>query len=336
MTDTSGAPLSRRRLLQSTAAATAMLLCAGPMATPAAAQAAWPNGPVQFIVPAGPGGGTDAVARVMAEHLQSTLGAPFVVVNAPGGGGAVAAEQVRAVAPDGQTLIFFHTGILSTYHTGGYPHDPLTAFSTAAVMQVGGSYALAVQADAPWQTMDDLVQATIAAPNSISLGIQMRGSTHFMAGLLAQDSGAQFRLVEAGGDADKLVQLTGGQIGAALINTPGTLQYVEAGSLRILGTIGGTPDRDPGAPDYPSMAELGYPNTVYGLDFLIMGPAGMSDEVSEAINAAFNAALADPVVAERYATMRFPLTGMELEAGRARIAATSEQVRVTAGQLGLN
>lgn len=334
MTAITKAPHSRRRFLQATAAA--LILAGAPLASPAQAQTAWPNGPVQLIVPAGAGGGTDAAARIMAEHLQSTLGVPFVVVNAPGGGGAVAAEQVRAAAPDGQTLMFFHSGLLSTYHTGGYQHDPLTVFNTAAVLPVGGSYALAVQASSPWQTMDDLVQASIAAPNSIALGIQMRGSTHFMAGLLAQDSGARFRLVEAGGDADKLVQLSGGQIGAALINTPGTIQYVESGALRILGTISGNPERDPGAPDYPSMAELGYTNTVYGLDFLIMGPSGMPDDIATAINAAVNEAINDPVVAERYVTMRFPLTGMDLESGRARLAALSEQVRATAQQLGLN
>lgn len=296
----------------------------------------WPSGTVQLVVPAKPGGGTDATARIFAAGLQTVTGGNVVVVNQPGGGGAIAAEQVRTSGEDGSTLLFYHSGLLSTYHTGGYDHSPIDEFSVVTAIPVAGSYSLCVPADSPYQTVEELVAATKTTPDKITLGVQLRGSTHFMAGLIGMSSGAEFRLVEAGSDADKLVQLKGKQINAALINTGGALQYVEAGDLRILGTIQSSPDRDPNAPDYPSMAELGYDDAVYGLDFLIFGPKGLSDETAEAINAAFAGVFADPDSAEKIGKMRFQLLGaLPVADARDRVSAASERTGATAELLGL-
>lgn len=322
--------LTRRTLL---ALGTGVAMLA---AMPALAQSAWPSGSVQLIVPARAGGGTDGAARLIASALQERTGQPFVVVNNPGGGGVVAAEEVRNAAPDGQTLLFFHSGILAMHHTGAIEANPLTDFTTAAAMAVGGTYALAVAADSPWQTVADLVAAAQADPNAITLGVQIRGSTHFMAGLLMMDSGAQFRVVDAGGDADKLVQLQGHQIDAALINTAGTLQYVQNGDLRILGTIAGEDMRDPATPDTPSVAEQGYPSVVYGLDFLIMGPAGMDPAVTAAIGDAFAAVTTDPAIAAQFETMHMPLTAVPAAEIGPRLADVDTRVAATAELLGLN
>ncbi|MCB1387965.1 MAG: tripartite tricarboxylate transporter substrate binding protein [Rhodobacteraceae bacterium] len=304
---------------------------------PAGAQAqAWPTGPVQLIVPARAGGGTDAAARILAGALQEQTGQPFVVVNNPAGGGVVAAEEVRNAAPDGQTLLYFHSGIFAMHHTGSYEPDPLQSFTTAAALAVGGTYALVVAADSPYQSVDDLVQASIAAPNSISMGVQVRGSTHFMAGLLMMDSDARFRIVDAGSDADKLVQLQGHQIDAAFINTAGTLQYVQNGDLRILATIAGSADRDPGAADVPSLAELGYADALYGLDFLIMGPAGMDPAVTAAIHDAVASVVADPAISGQFDTMHMPLTAVPMGETQARLEGTDQRVAATARLLGLN
>lgn len=295
----------------------------------------WPSGAVQLIVPAKPGGGTDAAARLIGAALSEKTGGNFVVVNNPGGGGAIAAEQVRTANADGHTLLFYHSGLLSAYHTGGYDHSPIDEFTLAIAMPVAGSYALAVSADSPYQTMADLVQASKDTPDKITLGVQLRGSTHFMAGLIAMSSGSQFRVVEAGSDADKLVQLQGQQINAALVNTPGALQYVEKGDLRVLATIAGTPDRDGNASNFPSMAELGYTDAIYGLDFLIMGPAGMDGAKVDAINAAFSAVLNDPAISEKLTTMRMPISSLGVNESRTRLKASDKSVKATAELLGL-
>lgn len=321
--------ISRRALL-TTATAAAMAL---PFS--AAHAGGWPSGNIQLIVPAKPGGGTDAAARVIAAALGEKTGANFVVVNNPAGGGAVAAEQVRTAGADGTTLLFFHSGILSSYHTGAYDQSPVDEFTLAIAMPVAGSYALAVSAASPYQTMADLVQATKDNPDKITLGVHLGGSTHFMAGLIASSSGSQFRAVEAGSDADKLVQLQGGQIGAALINTPGAMQYVEKGDMRVLATISGGPERDPNAPDFPSMAELGYTDAVYGLDFLIMGPKGMDPADVEAINAAFTAVLDDPAISAQLTKMRMPISAMNVADSQARLIKSDKATKETAELLGL-
>lgn len=321
---------TRRAVLQSIAVAAMSLPLAG-----AALAEGWPTGSVQLIVTAKAGGGTDAGARVIAAKLQEITGQPFVVVNNAGGGGAIAVEQVRTARPDGRTLLFGNTGFLSTYHTGGYDHAPTEDFTVLGSLPVGGSFGLTVAADSPYQTVEDLVAAAKANPDKITLGITMRGGTHFMAGLFQKDSGAPFRFVDAGTDADKWVQVQGHQIDATLTNTPGTLQYVEAGDLRILATIAGTPERDPGAPDIPSMHELGYASTVYGVDFMVLGPKDMATEDVSAISAAFTQALEDPATAEQLAKMKMPISPMSAEDSVVRLRAIDQKVAETAKALGL-
>ncbi len=297
--------------------------------------AAWPKGSVQFVVPAKAGGGTDAAARIISKALQENLGKPFVVVNQPAGGGSVAAEQVRTAKPDGSTILFYHTSLLASYYAGLYDKSPLDEFTTCVVMPVGGSYALCIGPDSPYNSVEDLVAASKASPDKITLGVQLKGSSHFMAGLLTRDSGARFRIVEAGSDADKLVAVQGGQIDAAFINTPGALQYVEAGKMKILATISGMPERDSGASNYPSLAELGYENTVYGLDFFILGPKEMDSAIAEQINAAFKDILADPEVIDQFAKMRMPLTYLGLDASRKRLMEGDKKIGETTEMLGL-
>lgn len=322
---------TRRALLQGAAA----LALATTIAAPAFAEG-WPNGSVQMIVPVKAGGGTDAAARMIAAALQEEIGQSVAVVNVDAGGGTVASEQVRLADPDGSQILFFHTGILTMNHTGGYEHSPLDAFTVIMDLPVDASYALVVPASAPYQTLAELVEATKAEPNSISLGLQFRGSTHFMAGLLAKDSGAQFRMVEAGGDSEKLVQLTGGQINAALVNTPASLQYVEKGDLRILATVSGSPERDHNAPDYPTMSELGYTSAVYGIDFLLMGPPGMDAADTQAINAAFTRVLEDPELSAALAKARLPVMPLSIEDSRTRLEDFDAKVKATAELLELN
>ncbi|WP_417208514.1 Bug family tripartite tricarboxylate transporter substrate binding protein [Antarctobacter sp.] len=324
-----------RNFLKLAAVATVGTLSLGLVSGPAQAQD-WPSGTVQLIVPAKPGGGTDAAARLISAALSEKTGGDFAVVNVDGGGGAIAVEQVRGADPDGLKLLFYHTSFLATYHTGGYQHSPMEAFTLIAAMPVAGSFSLAVAADAPYQSVEELIAATKEKPNKITLGVQLRGSTHFMAGLLTMDSDASFRIVEAGSDADKLVQLQGHQIDAALVNTPGALQYVQAGKLRVLGTISGSPGRDPNADGFPSLAELGYENTVYGLDFLVMGPTGMDEGIVAEINAAFEAVLTDPDISEQLTTMRLPISHLGVGESRTRLVSSDKRVKDTAEMLGLS
>lgn len=328
--------MNKKGLMLFAAAAVAAMAAFGSGSGEAGGKAQWPTGPVQLIVPAKAGGGTDIVARIFAGSLQKSTGKGFVVVNQASGGGSVAADMVRTSKDDGSTLLFFHTTFLVNYHTGLYEHSPLTEFTSLAVMPSGGSYALCVNAGSPYKTVSDLVEAAKAKPGQVTMGVQLKGSTHFMAGLLMKDSGAQFKVVEAGSDADKLVTLQGGNIDAALINTSGSLQYAQAGKLRILATISGNPARDPIAPDYPSCAELGFKSTVFGLDFMVLGPKGMSPEMVKKVNAAVEAAAKDPDVVEQLKKARIPVDFIPLDKMGAALKDGDDRVAQAAKILGIS
>ncbi|MBE9638354.1 tripartite tricarboxylate transporter substrate binding protein [Salipiger mangrovisoli] len=320
------ARLTRRTLILSGIALAASL-------TPAAA-ADWPQGAVQLVVPAKPGGGTDSAARVVAAKLKSVIGRPVIVVNQPGGGGAVAAETVRNARPDGATLLFYHSGLLSAFHTGGYAHSPAEEFSAPAVMPIGGSYALVAGPDSETAGVPDLVARAKALPDEVTLAVQIRGASHFMAGLLQKDSGAAFRVVDAGSDSDKLIAVQGGQVDAAFVNTAGALQYAEAGKVRILGTLSGEPGRDPMTPDLPSLDEQGYPDVVFGFTFFALAPKGLPEDIAEAINAAFAEVLTDPEIVAQFDKMKMPLGIYGRAEGEARLAEADAGMAATARLLG--
>ncbi|WP_316858621.1 tripartite tricarboxylate transporter substrate binding protein [uncultured Cohaesibacter sp.] len=295
----------------------------------------WPKRNVKLVVPAKPGGGTDAVARIFTAELQKRLGKPFVVVNQPTGGGSVAAETVRNARPDGNTLLYYHSGLLSSYHSGLYDHNPAEEFTTVAVMPVRASYSFAVGADSEFKTIDDVVAKAKANPDKITLGVQLKGASHFMAGLFMMDSKAPFRIVEAGSDADKFVALQGGNIDMAIVNTAGAAQYQEAGKLRILGTMSSFPGRDSTMPDIPSMDELGFPNTIYGLDFFVLAPKGMDESLASQINAAFKDVILDKAIADKLLKMRMPLSYLSLQDSVSRMKDSEKKVGVIAKQIGL-
>lgn len=295
----------------------------------------WPTGSVQLLVPARAGGGTDVVGRIFGNSLQKATGKAFVIVNQVSGGGSVAADMVRTAKTDGLTLLFFHTTFLVNHRTGLYEYSPLTEFTPLAVMPSGGSYALCVNVNSPYKTVADLVDAAKAKPNQVTVGVQLKGSTHFMAGLLMKDSGAQFKVVEAGSDADKLVTLQGGNIDAALINTSGSLQYAQAGKLRILATISGNPARDPIAPDYPSCAELGYKSTIFGLDFMVFGPKGMDPATVKKINAVLESTAKDPEVVEALGKAKIPVDFIPFDKMGAALKDGDDRVHQAAQLLGI-
>ncbi len=327
--------LARRGFLVAATSFTAAALSGTAGIALAAGAEDWPTRPIKLIVPAKPGGGTDAVARVLSTKLEEVGGKAFAIVNQPTGGGSVAAETVRAARPDGTSLLFFHTGLLSSYHSGVYGHNPATEFTTIAVIPVGGSQSLVVGPDAGIDSVEALIEKANANPDSVTLGVQLKGATHFIAGLLMKDSGAPFRIVEAGSDADKFTALQGGNIDAAIVNTSGAMQYAEAGKLKILATVAGTPERDPGAADYPSMSELGYANTVYGLDFLVLAPKDMDPALADRINAVFGETVNDPAIQEQMQTMNFPLQFLDRAASTTRLNATEKTIGELAEQIGL-
>lgn len=231
-------------------AATALLVAA--QVTPA--QDAFPGKkPIEFVVLFPAGSSADVTARLLAEGMGKQLGTQIVVVNRPGGGGAVGYRYGAAQAPDGHHLIWNSNSISTTYHTGMLPFD-YKAFSPVARVQTETPL-LFVRSEAPWKTLRDVVQYAKSNPGKLTVGNSGTGShTHFSAVWLFRAAGAQ--VVDVPFNAAQVVTgLLGGHVDS-VIQLPGALAgQVKSGTVRALVAL--SSERDPFFPEVPTARELG-------------------------------------------------------------------------------
>jgi tripartite-type tricarboxylate transporter receptor subunit TctC len=224
------------------------------VAGPALAQDGFPGKkPIAFIVLFPAGSSADVTARVLAEGMGRQLGTQIVVVNRPGGGGAVGYQYAAAQAPDGHHLVWNSNSISTTYHTGLLPFD-FRAFAPVARVQLETPL-LFVRGDTPWKSLRDLLQHVKANPGKLNVGNSGTGShTHFSSVWLFRTAGA--RVVDVPFNAAQVVpSLLGGHVDAVM-QLPGALAgLVKAGSVRALVALAAA--RDPFFPEVPTAREQG-------------------------------------------------------------------------------
>ncbi|MPM10011.1 hypothetical protein SDC9_56335 [bioreactor metagenome] len=304
-----------------------------PSTTPA--ESGWPTSTVQIMLPSSAGGATDLIGRGLSAFLQDKLGQPFVVVNQNDGGGVVAFETVRNAKPDGNTILLDSCGMIVGYNAGLYDKHPLDDFAIVAVMPAGGSYSVVVAPDSPYNSMEDLLNAADANPDTITCGVQFGNSSHMMGAMLKYDTNAKFRFVEAGSDQDKLAAMQGKQMTFAFINTKNAAPYMEAGKLKVLATIGGTADRDQKLPDIPSLYELGYKTCLYGTDFYILAAKDTDAATVEKMNEWIGKALADQSVIDVTNKVNMPLQYLNVKDSIDRVKTVSDKIAMVAAAVGL-
>lgn len=320
------------RLLATVAIAGGIML--GATAPTVAEDAAWPKGNVRMITPIKPGGGTDAVARLVASELQDQLGRAFVVVNQPAGGGGVAVDTVLRAKKDGATLFFFNSAIIHRAHTGLVKASPSEDFTTLAFFPVKGSYCFVVDKQAPYETLADLISASKAAPDSLTFGVQLKSGSHFGGALIQRETSSAFRFVQGGGDSDLTVAIEGGHIDTGLVSCSTAVQHRDADKLKILATVSRTAERDERVPDIPTINELGYPDVSFSLDFLLLGPKDMDPALAKKINMAFSNAVADPEIAAQLTKMRIPMSTLSIEDSTKTLRSADQTVAALARELG--
>ena len=166
--------------------------------------------PVSIVVPASAGGGTDLLARVLAEKLTAKLGQSFVVVNVTGAGGSSGINQVHEAAPDGNTILFFHNALLINNVTGvsDYSYEA-SLWGPRVTDNATGFY---VSADAPYSTYPELIDYCKEHPGEVTMGVEVGGFTYMMVKSFEAATGVQFNLVDVGSNSDKCTALLGGHI----------------------------------------------------------------------------------------------------------------------------
>ncbi|MDO5086199.1 MAG: Bug family tripartite tricarboxylate transporter substrate binding protein [Comamonadaceae bacterium] len=287
--------LSRRHF--STGLAAACLAPALPAwAQPSGATPIAGGKPVHLLVGFPPGGGTDVVARLLADKLKDALGQPVVVENRPGAGGQIAAQALKAATPDGLTLFFSHDHTISILPlvTRQPGFDPVSDFAQVAGVATFAN-ALAVNTRTPARQLDEYVEWVQKQGGKGNVGIPAPASVpEFLVKLLAQKYRLDLVAAPYRGSAPMLGDLLGGQIDAAIGSVPELLENHKAGKLRVLATIGAK--RQAALPDVPTFGELG----LTGFDDLpyygFFAPAGTPAATIERLSHAVAQAAALPDV----------------------------------------
>lgn len=305
--------MDRRQWLAGSAAAAAAGFLSRPalaQGTAAASNAVWPRQSIRWLVPYPPGGGTDVLARTVAEAMRPALGQAIVIENKPGAATNIAAQQVASARPDGYTLMSADNAVLAfnEHLFRKLPFDPAKDFS-----YIGGisrfPLVLVVNPAFQVQTVAQLLERARAQPGSIHCASPGNGSPHHLAlELFKQRSGAQLVHVPYKGAAPAVADVMGGQVQCMFLDLAAGLPLMQTGKVRALAT--GSARRLAALPSVPTLAEAGVSGAeVYAFQGLL-GPAGLADAVVQRLNTELNRALASPAVAQRLQDL-----GMESLAG---------------------
>lgn len=254
----------------------------------------WPSGTVTLKVPAAAGGGTDNFGRILTSSWQKTTGQAFTVSNDDTGNGTVAYEAVRNAAPDGSNLMFYHSTLPIQYYQGVYdkdPSDPANFTVIANVVNEGDSDVLCVPSSAPYDNLADFVAYCKDNPGKVTFGNQNGGFGHLEALLFEARAGVDINFVDAGGQADAIIALLGGNIDATFISSDAAKQYRESGDMKLLGICSEERSKV-NVPDVPTMKESGY-DVVFGVQMMIFGPGNMDPELVQKINETLGTASKD-------------------------------------------
>lgn len=258
----------------------AIALATGLMQAAVAQQ--YPARPVKFILPFGPGSGTDISARHIAEELRTELGETFLVENRPGANGFLAAEAVARATPDGYTLMLTAS---TTHSTNPYlfkklPYDPVKDYVPVAGL-TEGYYLLIVHKDMPVNTMQELIDWLKANPTKASYGwgatVSQITSATFLRRIGATATGVPYK-----SSPQAVTDLIGGQITFMFQDILSVLAQAQAGRMKVLATT--SPVRLPTLPNVPLMAEAGMPNFHAAAYTGIFAPAGTPEPIVRRLN----------------------------------------------------
>jgi tripartite-type tricarboxylate transporter receptor subunit TctC len=271
-------------------------LAAGAAAFPLASRVSraqiYPSRPITLAVPFSPGGGTDIVARVVAEKMSKTLGQQIIVENRPGAGGTVAVRQVAKSAPDGYTLGLGNPGALAIAPTmyANLGYDPRKDLSPVGFIGTT-PFVLVVHPSVPARSIYELIALAKKTPSQVNFGSAGTGSaTHLSGELLASMATIMLVHIPYKGVAPAINDLLGGHVMMVIAGLPPVIGHVKDGALRALAVT--SLRRSNIFPNVPTVAESGLPGYDSVQSFGILSPKGTPRAIIDRLNAALREALA--------------------------------------------
>ncbi|MBV7485822.1 tripartite tricarboxylate transporter substrate binding protein [Bordetella sp. BOR01] len=263
--------------------------------------AAYPDKPVNVVVGFAPGGTNDILARLVSSELEKRLGQPFIVENKPGANSMISANYVKAAPNDGYTLLVISSGGLTVnpavYKPGRLTYDPVKDFTPIALL---AKFPLVITTGPKLKDVKSVAEL-IALQKSQKMPLTHGVATstfQLAAELMATMAGVDFTHVPYRGSGPVVVDLTGGQIDLAFLDSAAVIPSVNAGRLHALAVT--TIERSPVLPDVPTVAESGLAGYDVPIWSALVAPAGTPPEVVRTLNAALADILKQPEIKERY------------------------------------
>jgi len=259
------------------------LLLAGVLAHTSVLAQSYPNRPIKLIVPFGPGGFTDVVARILGQKLGPAMNTSFVIENKPGAGSTIGMDLVAKSAPDGYTLgMISSTHMISPWIYKSVPYDPIKSFTPIGKL-VDSAYVLAVNPKVPASNVRELVALAKSRPETIHFASSGNGSTqHLMGGLFVALSGAPMKHVPYRGSNLATTDLIAGVVESSFAGVTNVLPHLPTGKLRALAVT--TAQRAPQLPEVPTLQEAGIAGYDASNWLALLAPAGTPREIVQRLN----------------------------------------------------
>lgn len=266
----------------------------------AMAQADYPNKPVQLLIASAPGGGTDAIGRVLADVLSAAFKQTFVPVNRAGASGSIASEMLVRAPADGYTLLVLQNGHSTNPATvKKLPYDTFRDFTPVAplgrspLVLVGG-------AQTGVKNVKELGELGKRTPASMSFG-SSEASTRLATEMISGATGLPIVSVGYKGTGPAMTDVAGGHVNFSITTIASTLPMRGSGKVNYIAVL--SPQRTPFLPEVPTLAEQGLPNIEASGWWGVLAPANLPKPIVQKLNAAIQAAQNDPEVKKRLANL---------------------------------
>ncbi|HEV7411561.1 MAG TPA: tripartite tricarboxylate transporter substrate binding protein [Bradyrhizobium sp.] len=248
-----------------------------------AAFALYPEKTIRIVVPFAPGGGTDVIARTLAQEMAKDLGATMIIENKPGAGTIIGTQTVATSEPDGYTLLMgTFANAVNPGLNSKLPYDPHKDF--AAVALIARSFNIVVVNPAsPIKSIADLIAAAKSDPDKLSYGTYGTGTSAHLAGELFKSlAKVNLTTVPYKGAAPAITDLLGGQIQVMFTTVASAASLIAAGQLRALAVT--SAERSPAFPELPTVAEAGVPGYAAESWYGLYAPARTPDDIIDRLN----------------------------------------------------
>jgi len=261
----------------------------------------WPTRPVRIVVPSPPAGGTDIIARVLAEHFSKAMGQQFFVENRPGAGNMIGIESVARSAPDGYTLLMVPSTLaLNSVLYKKVNYDPVRDFAPVTLAATAPNV-LVINPQVPAKVLRDFIALAKEKPGSLMYGTPGIGtSPHMSMELFKSMAKVDIQHIPYRGTAPAVTDIISGQIQVMFANALTATPQVDGGKVRALAVSG--PKRIASMPDVPPVAEAGVPGYEAMQWYGMVVPAGTPAPIIERLNAAALKALRTAEMKEKLAS----------------------------------